>query len=143
VIVVAAVIAREGLILACQRSRKSRFGLKWEFPGGKVQPGEEPRAALERELLEELGVRAAVGQEIFRAAHNYASMREAVELIFFEAHVEPNDVGNRIFERIEWVKAEKLKEMDFLEADRELIEKLAAGMALPGEFCKEPRGNAS
>jgi 8-oxo-dGTP diphosphatase len=142
VIVVAAVIARDGLILACQRSRKSRFGLKWEFPGGKVQAGEEPRAALERELFEELGVRAAVGPEIFRATHKYEQMREAVELIFFEARIEPNEVENRIFEKIEWVKPEKLKEMDFLEADRELIEKLAVGMKLPGEFCKERRGNA-
>ncbi len=141
-IVVAAVIARDGLILACQRSRKSRFGLKWEFPGGKVQPGETPEAALERELNEELGVRAAVGPEIFRATHKYEQMREAVDLIFFAAHVGPSAVENRIFERIEWVKPEKLKQMDFLEADRELIEKLAGGMTLPGARCKEQRGNA-
>jgi 8-oxo-dGTP diphosphatase len=125
VIVVAAVIARDGRVLACQRSRKSRFALKWEFPGGKVQQGETPEAALERELNEELGVHAKIGKEILRTRHQYEQMREAVELIFFEARIESSEVENRIFEKIEWVEPEKLPKMDFLEADRELIEKLA------------------
>ncbi|MGB6485210.1 MAG: (deoxy)nucleoside triphosphate pyrophosphohydrolase [Candidatus Acidiferrales bacterium] len=125
-VVVAAIIARDGCVLACQRSRRSKFALKWEFPGGKVQPGETPQAALERELNEELGVRARIGEEIFRTEHKYAQMREAVQLLFFEARVESSEVENRIFEKIEWVEPEKLTEMDFLEADRELIEKLAA-----------------
>ena len=126
-IVVAAVITRDGRVLACQRSRKSRFGLKWEFPGGKVHAHETPVAALERELEEELGVRAKIGEELFRAQHKYPQMREAVQLIFFKARVEAGEVENRIFEKIEWVEPAKLKEKDFLEADRELIEKLSAG----------------
>jgi 8-oxo-dGTP diphosphatase len=126
VIVVAAVIARDGRILACQRSRKGRFGLKWEFPGGKVQAGETSEAALVRELNEELGVSAKIGGEVLRIQHKYAQMREAVQLIFFEARIETGEVQNRVFEKIEWVEAEKMKEMDFLEADRELIEKLAS-----------------
>jgi 8-oxo-dGTP diphosphatase len=125
VIVVAAVIASDGRVLACQRSRKSRFALKWEFPGGKAQPGETPEAALERELNEELGVRARIGKEILRTRHQYEQMPEPVQLIFLEAHVETGEVENRIFERIEWVEPGKLAKMDFLEADRELIEKLA------------------
>lgn len=126
-IVVAAVIAREGLILACQRSSKSKFALKWEFPGGKAQPGETPKAALERELNEELGVHAKIGKEILRKRHQYEQMREPVQLIFFEAHVEAGEIENRIFEKIKWVEPGKLAKMDFLEADRELIEKLATG----------------
>ncbi len=126
-IVVAAVIVREGRVLACQRSRRSRFALKWEFPGGKVQLGETPEAALERELMEELGARAEIGQEIYRTRHKYAEMQEAVELIFFAARVESGEIQNRIFEKIDWVEPKLLKELDFLEADEELIRKLSSG----------------
>ncbi|MGB7185405.1 MAG: hypothetical protein WBD21_02305, partial [Candidatus Acidiferrales bacterium] len=80
-----------------------------------------------RELNEELGVHAKIGKEILRKRHQYEQMREPVQLIFFEAHVEASEIENRIFEKIEWVEPEKLAKMDFLEADRELIEKLATG----------------
>lgn len=123
--VVAALIAREGRVLACQRSRKGKFALKWEFPGGKVQAGESLEAALERELMEELGVRAEIGREIYRTRHKYAEMREAVELIFFEARVE--EIENRVFEKITWTELKLLKELDFLEADRDLVRKLGNG----------------
>lgn len=126
-IVVAAVIVREGRVLACQRSRSGKFPLKWEFPGGKVQARETPKGALERELMEELGVRAEVGQEICRTRHKYAEMPENVELIFFEAQVEPRNIENRVFEKIAWVEPKRLKELDFLDADRELVRKLGAG----------------
>ncbi len=125
-IVVAAVIVREGCVLACQRSRKSRFALKWEFPGGKVQSGETPESALERELMEELGVRAEVGPELYRTRHKYEEMHDTVELIFFEARVDAGQIENRVFEKIEWVEPKRLRELDFLEADKELIRKLAA-----------------
>lgn len=124
-IVVAAVIACEGRVLACQRSRESRLALKWEFPGGKVQGGETPVAALERELMEELGVRAEIGQEIYRTRHKYPEMQETVELIFFEARAESKEIQNRVFEKIDWVEPKLLKELDFLEADEELIHKLS------------------
>lgn len=126
-IVVAAVIVHEGRVLACQRGRSGKFPLKWEFAGGKVQPGETPEAALERELMEELGARAEIGQEIFRTGHKYAEMPEAVELIFFEAQVEAGAIRNRVFEEIRWVEKKGLKELDFLQADRELIRKLSSG----------------
>lgn len=133
-IVVAAVIVREGRVLACQRSRESRFALKWEFPGGKVQAGETPKAALERELMEELGARAEIGHEIYRTRHKYPEMQERVELIFLEARVESEEIQNRVFETIDWVEPERLKELDFLEADRELIRELGAGeICIPRE----------
>lgn len=124
-VVVAAIITRDGKVLACQRSRNSEFALKWEFPGGKIQPGETPRAALARELDEELGIRAKIGSEVCHTRHRYLEMQEPVELIFFEARVESGEIENRIFEGIEWVLPGKLRQMDFLEADRELVEKLA------------------
>lgn len=123
--VVAAVITREGRVLACQRNRTGKFPLKWEFPGGKVKNGETPQAALERELNEELGITSCIAAEIYRTRHKYAEMPEAVELIFFEARIEAGEIENRIFEQIAWVEPERLCKMDFLEADREFIEKLA------------------
>ncbi|MHB8411671.1 MAG: (deoxy)nucleoside triphosphate pyrophosphohydrolase [Candidatus Acidiferrales bacterium] len=126
-LVVAAVIVRDGRVLACQRSRSGQFPLKWEFPGGKVQDGESPQAALARELQEELRVSATVGAEIHRTRHSYAEMREPVELIFFEATIASGEIDNRVFERIEWIEPRKLPRMDFLDADRELVSKLASG----------------
>ena len=63
--VVAAVIERDGKILIGQRQRTARHAFKWEFPGGKVEPGEDERTALKRELREELGIDAEIGEEIF------------------------------------------------------------------------------
>ena len=130
-LVVAAVIVREGRVLACQRSRSGKFPLKWEFPGGKVQSDESPEAALTRELREELSVEASVGAEIYRTKHKYAEMPSAIELIFFAATIESGEIDNRVFEEIAWVAPRKLAEMDFLDADREFITQLATGDIQP------------
>src|SRR4249920_2877553 len=80
--VVAAVIERAGLILIGQRKPRGRHGLKWEFPGGKVEAGEESREALIRELHEELGIEARIGVEIERYNFSY-SAGHVTRLIFF------------------------------------------------------------
>ena len=126
-IVVAAVIVREGKVLACQRNGAGKFPLKWEFPGGKVQPDEAPGAALARELAEELNVAAKIGPQIFRARHKYCEMDETVELLFFRAEIESTEVENRIFNALKWIEPKNLSELDFLEADRTIIQKLASG----------------
>ena len=126
-LVVAAVIVRDGRVLACQRNPSGTFPLKWEFPGGKVQKGESPEAALVRELREELRVSASVGAEIYRTRHKYPEMPSVVELIFFAATIDTGEIENRVFETIAWNTPQKLPEMDFLDADRELIAKLATG----------------
>jgi 8-oxo-dGTP diphosphatase len=129
--VVAALIESDGKLLVCQRRAGAPFALMWEFPGGKIKPGESPDAALARELLEELGVVARIGREIHRTRHNYAELREPLELIFFTAQVDPGRVRNLIFERLEWRTPETLPELDFLPADRELIAKLSSGELPP------------
>lgn len=126
-LVVAALIEEEGKLLVCQRRRGGAFELQWEFPGGKVQPGESLEAALARELYEELGVAARIGHEVYRTRHHYAQMPGPVELVFFTAHAAPDQMQNRVFERIEWRAPETLKKLPFLEADRELIDLLASG----------------
>ena len=129
-VVVAAVILRDGRILVCQRSRKDTFPLKWEFPGGKVRAGEEPKNALVRELREELGVSARIGNKICRARHKYSEMRDTVELIFYQAHLASAALENLVFESIEWVEPAALRSKDFLEADLGLVERLASGNGL-------------
>jgi len=123
--VVAGLIEAEGKVLVCQRRRGDTFELMWEFPGGKLQTGETAAEALARELREELGVEARVGEEVFRTRHRYAEVREEIELIFFAAAVERAAVRNIVFERMEWRAVETLEELNFLPADREFVGKLA------------------
>jgi 8-oxo-dGTP diphosphatase len=125
--VVAALIESEGKLLVCQRRRGSRFELQWEFPGGKREAGETLKAALARELREELGVTATIGPEIHRLQHQYASTGAPFELVFLAASAPPAEICNLEFERIEWRELKRLPELEFLEADRDLVAKLASG----------------
>lgn len=122
--VVAGLIEAEGKILVCQRRRGDTFELMWEFPGGKLQAAETAAEGLARELREELGVEARVGEEVFRTRHRYAEMREEIELIFLTATVDAAAVRNIVFKRIEWRAVETLGELNFLPADREFVGKL-------------------
>jgi mutator protein MutT len=125
--VVAALIESEGTLLVCQRRRGSKFELLWEFPGGKREPGETLPAALARELREELGVTARIGPEVHRVQHQYRQSGEPFEIVFFAASAPPSEIQNLEFERIEWRGPKSLPELNFLEADRDLIAKLASG----------------
>jgi 8-oxo-dGTP diphosphatase len=125
--VVAALIEAKGKLLVCQRRRGGAFELMWEFPGGKKKPAETLEEALARELREELGVAARIGSEVYRTRHQYAEMSQPIELVFFVARADPAEMVNRVFENIEWRMPESLRELNFLPADRELIEKLASG----------------
>ena len=127
ILVVAAVIASAGKILACQRHRSDAFGLKWEFPGGKIRPGESAREALVRELREELGIEAEIGEELYRTRHRYRQVAREIELVFFQATTDASAVRNLVFEDIRWVAPRELPDLDFLPADRELIDLLATG----------------
>lgn len=120
-LVVAAVIRSSAKILVCQRRREDTFRLMWEFPGGKVKDGETPRQALARELEEELGVKAEIGDELFHTTHRYAEMHEPIELIFFSAALDPDLIRNLAFETMEWRAPESLGELNFLPADRGVV----------------------
>ena len=127
--VVAALILNENRILVCQRTRHQAMPLKWEFPGGKIEEGEQPRAALRRELEEELGIEARIGNEVARIHHVYPT-GGAIELRFFEVRDYLGEIENRIFRDIRWVGRKELLELDFLEADLQLVKDLAAGKIL-------------
>ena len=128
-VVVAAVIERNGQILIGQRRRDDRHPFKWEFPGGKVEAGESPRAALVRELSEELDIWAVVNEEITRYTYRYSS-RPLFELIFFRVKEFEGEPRNQVFERIEWVHPSRLPSYDFLDGDVEFVRSLARGGAL-------------
>jgi 8-oxo-dGTP diphosphatase len=130
-LVVAALIEGDTGLLICQRSRRDPFPLKWEFPGGKVNPGESMQAALARELEEELGVKARIGAEVYRTRHRYGEMDRDVELAFLAASVNPAEIRNLAFEQMTWTTRARLADYDFLEADRALVEKLQNGLPVP------------
>ena len=124
--VVAALVVKDGLILVCQRTRHQTMPLKWEFPGGKIEEGEQPRAALHRELEEELGIDAEIGEEVARIRHEYPG-GGAVELRFYAVRKYRGEIENRIFRDLQWSPRKNLLSYDFLEADLELVKELAAG----------------
>jgi 8-oxo-dGTP diphosphatase len=124
--VVAGLILQEGKLLVCQRTRHQTMPLKWEFPGGKIEEGEQPRDALRRELEEELGILATVGDEVARIQHEYPN-GGMVELRFYIVRDYRGELENRIFRDMQWVAPQELPTFDFLEADLTLVKDLSEG----------------
>ena len=132
-LVVAALILREGTsgieVLVCQRKPDQPMSLKWEFPGGKIEPGEGAEAALARELDEELGISAVIGRRVARIRHKYRN-GGAIDLQFFMVREFSGALENRIFNDIRWASLRSLPEYDFLAADLGLIRDLSEGKLL-------------
>ena len=129
-IVVAGVLQRDGKLLIGQRMASDRHGLKWEFPGGKVEQGETPKQALARELREELAIEAVIGPEIAR--YEQATRRRSPLLLLF--HSVESYAGEPMgitFEQIRWEDPAKLPEYDFLDGDLDFIRRLAQGRLRP------------
>jgi 8-oxo-dGTP diphosphatase len=127
--VVAALMLRGEEILCCQRTEYQALPLKWEFPGGKIEPGENPPQALVRELDEELGIQAEIGAKVAQLQHRYHN-GNAVELHFFVVERYEGELQNRIFREIRWVDRRELPTLDFLDADRTLVQQIANGELL-------------
>jgi len=127
--VVAALIEKGGKLLVCQRTRHQTMPLKWEFPGGKIEEGEQPRDALRRELMEELGVEAVIGDEVIRIRHEYPN-GGMVELRFYLVREYEGTIENLIFRDMQWALPKDLLSYDFLEADLTLVRDLAEGKLL-------------
>lgn len=124
--VAAALIVRNGKILIGQRKKADSHGLKWEFPGGKIERGETTIDALARELEEELGVQARIGPEVVRYSWAYPK-RATILLMFHKVTEFLGDPQALAFERIAWERPERLPEYDFLEGDLDIVRRLAAG----------------
>lgn len=126
--VVAAVIRQRGRILICQRRAGDTMEGKWEFPGGKIRRSEGPRAALVRELREELGVEAEIGAEIYRTHHYYAKSELRLEITFFTTQKFFGAPRNLAFQRMLWARPAELARYDFLAADRVVVARLVRGL---------------
>jgi 8-oxo-dGTP diphosphatase len=123
-IVVAALIERDGRLLIGQRRATDRHPLKWEFPGGKVEPGEDPAAALHRELEEELRIQAEIGPEVTRYEYQYPG-RDPILLIFYRVDRFAGEPRNGAFEQIVWEAPQSLTRYDFLDGDVDFVRELA------------------
>ena len=134
-VVVAAVIEREDRrLLIGQRRRDDSSPLKWEFPGGKMETGETPEAALARELREELGVTLKRSIEIGRVQHKYPGSSYELEIRFFATEIVETELNPRTFEQTKWALPKELGDYDFLPANAPLIAQLATGRIKPAEI---------
>ncbi len=128
--VVAGILEQEGRILICRRRADQPHALKWEFPGGKMEAGETPEAALARELREELGIEARVGppgeSQIDEYEFAYPE-KKPIRLIFMRVEKWDGEIRNLIFDRIEWARRTELAGYDFLEGDVPFLGKFTAG----------------
>jgi 8-oxo-dGTP diphosphatase len=122
--VVAAIFEKDGRILICQRTPAQSHPLKWEFPGGKVEPGESPERALARELEEELAVTGARGREIERYRFAYPG-KAPIELIFYRVTEYAGELRNLIFQDMRWEPRADLASFDFVEGDRDFLRRFA------------------
>ena len=130
--VVAAVIRSinpEGrpVIFATQRGY-GEFKDGWEFPGGKIEPGETPGEALVREIREELGTEITVGEKIMTVEHDYPEFHLSMDCFWCE--VQKGNLELREHEAARWLTAETLEDVDWLPADVELIRQLRGELAL-------------
>ncbi len=128
--VVAAVIERDGRVLICQRRPGGRHPLKWEFPGGKVEPGEDSRDALVRELREELAIEAQIGEEIYSHDVRYGDS-PLIRLQFYRVTEFAGEPANLEFEQIVWERRAALPDYDFLEGDVEFVRRLSSVLPAP------------
>lgn len=111
-------------MLICQRKRGSHHALKWEFPGGKVEPDEQFPEALARELREELAIDARIGDPMGRHAVQYPN-RKLIHLNFFRVTEFTGEPVNTEFEQILWAPRERLPDFNFLDGDIAFVRQLA------------------
>lgn len=124
--VTAGILVDRATVLVCQRRPGSDHAGKWEFPGGKREAGETLRDCLRRELAEELGIEVRIGAEVWRGEHRYPG-REALELVLYAIAETSGTIRNRAFAALRWVPIGSLSSLDFLAADRAVVEALDRG----------------
>jgi 8-oxo-dGTP diphosphatase len=121
-VVAAALYARDGRILIAQRPPGKHMAGRWEFPGGKVDPGESEAVALVRELREELGIEVTASRPFMRVAHSYGDRDVELSLWIVEGFSgEPRSLDRQ---QLKWVEPARLGDEDILEADRPFVEAL-------------------
>ena len=120
--VAAAIIHHNGRVLIAQRRKDSHMGLKWEFPGGKIEPGEDVAACLKREIKEELDLEIEVEQELTVVEHQYEEKK--VILHCHWCRYLEGEAKTRECRDFKWVNVDEMKSYDFAEADRPVVQLL-------------------
>jgi 8-oxo-dGTP diphosphatase len=128
-LVAAGVVIEQGRVLLTQRKKGTHLAGAWEFPGGKVAPGEDPKDALIRELEEELGIATTVGEVMDVTFHRYPE--RPVLLLFYEAHRNADSAAPRAIDvaAFRWASAGELDEAAFPAADVAILRKVRARLA--------------
>ena len=121
--VVAAIIHRDGAYFATQRGYGEFEGM-WEFPGGKIEPGESPEDALKREIKEELGVDIAIEELLCTTEYDYPTFHLTMHC--YLCSVASGEIELREHKSAQWLTAETLDTVEWLPADKEIIAKLRA-----------------
>ncbi|HET8729858.1 MAG TPA: Nudix family hydrolase [Moraxellaceae bacterium] len=132
ILVVAAVIRREGRVLIAQRPLDKHMGGLWEFPGGKVEPGESVEGALARELQEELGITPTDARRLIRIEHDYPD--KSVCLDVWDVSAFDGEPHGREGQAIRWVTSDELPTFDYPAANRPII----TAARLPAEYFISP-----
>jgi 8-oxo-dGTP diphosphatase len=134
VIVAAGILIEGGKVLLSRRKTGTHLAGLWEFPGGKAEPGEDPRAALRRELEEELGITTRIGEIVDVTFHRYEEADKAVLLLFFEAEREASSPEPRAIDvaEVAWRGADDLDASTFPPADLAVLAKVQARLATFG-----------
>ena len=127
--VAVALLERDGKVLICRRRNDQAHAGKWEFPGGKVEPGEAPGQALARELNEELDILAESFQEVCRYEYSYPG-KPPICLVFFRVDRYVGSLRGTQFADLKWEDREALPTYDFLEGDARIVRELAEGQHL-------------
>ena len=120
--VVAAVIRRDQLFLIARRKPGKSLEGKWEFPGGKIEPGEDGSTALAREILEEFGVAIEVLEHLVTVEHSYPSID--VRLHAYLGYCPNAPTTSTDHDALEWVPLDRLTDFDLAEADIPIVEHL-------------------
>jgi 8-oxo-dGTP diphosphatase len=133
-IVAAGIVIEGDKVLLSRRKKGSHLAGLWEFPGGKAEAGEDPRAALRRELEEELGITTRIGEIVDVTFHRYDDADKAVLLLFFEAEREEESPEPRAIDvaEVAWCGLELLDETKFPPADVGVLAKVRARLVNQG-----------
>lgn len=133
--VVAALIWRDGKFLGCQRPADKKRALLWEFPGGKVEPGETGPEALRREIREELGTDIEVLDEVWQTEHVYPDIH--VRLHLYNTRLNGGEPQQIEHAALRWLRPDQTQDLAFCPADTEILRELSAGRIQPPQEAEQ------
>jgi 8-oxo-dGTP diphosphatase len=123
--VTAAILQKDGRIIIAQRKSSDHLSDRWEFPGGKIEPGETPEECLAREIKEEFDIDVAIGDYIGSSIYQYDHI--SIELMAYQSFWVNGAISMKDHKAYRWVTVDQLGEFDFTPADVPFVEMLRSG----------------